>query len=466
MNDTITSPPSESLAVQKRSRAILIALLFPTMAIILSGSMFAVALPTVRDEFGITADVAAWLTIAFSLPFMGLMPLFGRLGDDLGRARLLIAGVIIFVVGAILAAVADSLILIFIGRVIQGAGSAGITPLSLAIISQRYSVQERGRALGTWNSIAPGTSVFAPSIGGFLVDSLGWRAIFIPAILVGIFAVLVVRWQIPTLRGKPNWPVLVHFDWGGVLLLSSTVLFLVLFVSSRPVTGVEPLQDWRLLAVLILSAGGFIVWERRHQQPLIDLRIFRRSAFRLASVSAGARMAMMSGIGFLLPLYLADNYGLNASSIGVLATAHSVALFVTIRFGSPLADRYSNRWLVTISLLSQVVVMGYLAILPAGRNLLWIVGGSIMHGLGAGLSLAALHRTALGEIPERQTGSAAGIYSMTRFAGSMMSTALAGVILQSGLDRGLSVIDAYQNVYWSLALIGLLGALVAFRMRE
>lgn len=466
MSDPIASQPEMSAAIRKRSRAILIALLFPTMAIILSGSMFGVALPTIRDEFAIPADVAAWLAIAFSLPFMGLMPLYGRLGDELGRARLLILGVVIFVAGSVLTANANSLIWIFVGRVIQGAGSAGVTPLSLAIIAQRYSVQERGKALGTWNSIAPGTSIFAPSIGGFLVDSLGWRSIFIPAILVGIVAALVVRWQIPTLRGRPNWSFLIRFDWGGVTLLSSSVIFLVLFVSSRPVTGVEPLRDWRLLLGLLFSTAAFIYWERRHRQPLIDLHIFQGRAFRLASLSASVRMAMMSGIGFLIPLYLADNYALSASTIGLLATAHSVALFITIRFGSPLADRWSNRWLVTLSILAQTAVMTYFALLPGERPLLWIVAGTVTHGLGAGLSLAALHRTALGEIPASQTGSAAGVYSMTRFAGSMLSTALAGVILQNGLDRGLSVIESYQGVYYSLAAIGLLGALIASRLPD
>jgi len=232
------------------------------------------------------------------------------------------------------------------------------------------------------------------------------------------------------------------------------------------VTGIEALQDWRLLIGLLLSAASFVAWERRQRHPLIDLHIFQGRAFRLASLSASMRMAMMSGIGFLLPLYLADNYAMSASLIGVLATTHSVALFVSIRFGSPLADRWSNRWLVTLSLLTQAAIMSYFALLPGERSLLWIVAGTLTHGLGSGMSLAALHRTALGEIPASQTGAAAGIYSMTRFAGSMLSTALAGVILQNGLDKGLSHIDAYQTVYWSLAGIGLLGALIASRLKE
>ena len=149
----------------------------------------------------------------------------------------------------------------------------------------------------------------------------------------------------------------------------------------------------------------------------------------------------------MLPLYLADIYGMTASAIGLLITAHAVSLFISIRFGSPLADRWSNRWLITFSLTVQMGVMAYFAFLPANLSLLWIIVAGIVHGLGAGLSLAALHRTALGSVKEEQTGAAAGIYSMTRFGGSMLATAMAGVILQNGLDRGLLTLQAYQYVY-------------------
>jgi EmrB/QacA subfamily drug resistance transporter len=464
----MSNPPSPQLptTIHKQSRAILIALLFPTLAIILNGSMFSVALPTIRDEFAMPADVAAWLTIAFTLPFMMFMPLYGRLGDKLGKSRLLLAGILLFGLGSILALVANSLLLLFIGRVVQGAGSAGVTPLSLAIIAERFSTEERGRALGTWNSIAPGTSIFAPFIGGFLVDSLGWRTIFIPIIFAALLAFIIVRWQIPALRDKPNWRVLRTFDWGGALLLNGTIIFLVLYVSSRPVTGIKALQDWRLLSGVLLFTAGFITWEQRHALPLVDFQILGNHSFRLASLLAGIRMAFMAGIVFLLPLYLDDIYNLTASQIGLLTTVHAIALFISIRWGGSLADHRSNRWLIAISLSLQATMMWYFAWLPGDLPLLWIIVGNVIHGFGAGLSLAPLHRTALSLIAPEQTGVAAGIYSMTRFGGSMLATALAGVILQNGLDRGLLALDAYQVVFSWLGGAGLFGIFLASRLRD
>jgi MFS family permease len=157
---------------------------------------------------------------------------------------------------------------------------------------------------------------------------------------------------------------------------------------------------------------------------------------------------------------------MSASSIGLLATVHSISQFFFIRSGGPLADRLPNRWLIVGGMGLQVLVMAYFALLPGNVSLLWVVVGSIANGLGAGISLAAMHRTALSDIPDRQTGSAAGTYSMTRFAGSLLSTAMAGVLLQNRLDAGVATLTAYQIVYASLAVVGVFGILLASRLRN
>jgi MFS family permease len=449
-----------------QSRAILIALLFPTMAIILDGSMFSVALPTIRDDFAIPPDIVAWLTIAFTLPFMMLMPLYGRLGDQLGKKRLVIFGVSILCIGSFIVLTANNLTMLFVGRMIQGIGSSGITPLSLAILSQRFSVEERGNALATWNAVAPATNIFAPSIAGFLTDNLGWRTIFLPVLLMGIFAFVMVQWKIPQTLEKPNWSILKTFDWTGVLLLAGTIIFLVFYLSSRPLTGVEPFRDFRFLAGFALFVVSFVLWEKRHQSPLIDLNILRTDGFLPASLGSGFRMAMMRGISFLIPLYLADVYDLSALRTGFVISVHSISLLIFIRVGGRLADRWSNRKLILLGLAIQMVVMGYFGLIPAGLSLVWIGLGVILHGLGAGLSLAAQHRTALRNIAEDKTGLAAGVYSMTRFSGSMLAVAIAGVILQTGRSFGLTDLVGYQLTYGFLVITGILGIIATFQLRK
>ena len=466
MSNRDSQSADNTASYQKQSRSILIALLFPTMAIILDGAMFSVALPTIRDNFAIPPDTVAWLTISFTLPFMMLMPLFGRLGDQLGKKRLVSLGVIILCIGSFTMLTANNLTMLFIGRMIQGVGSSGITPLSLAILSQRFSVEKRGNALATWNAVAPATSIFAPSIAGLLTDNLGWRTIFLPPLLVGLFAFAIVRWNIPQSRNKPDWAILKTFDWAGVLLLAGTIIFGVFYLSSRPLTGIEPFRDFRFLAGFALFSIGFVIWEIRHPDPLVDLKILRVEGFSPASLGAGFRMAMIRGISFLLPLYLADIYGLSALRIGLFISLHAIFQFIFIRVGGRLADKWPNRQLILLGLSIQTGVMAYYGLIPPNISFFWIGLGVMAHGVGTGFSLAALHRTALRNIAEDKTGIAAGVYSMTRFAGSMLAVAIAGVILQTGQAFGLSDLIGYQLGYGFLVIAGIFSLITTLQLRK
>ena len=449
------------------AKQMVIGLMVPMGMMILNLVMFNVALPTMRDTFALPADLTAWLVTAYMLPFVTLMPLYGRLGDGLGKRRLLLIGVSIFSVGTVITLLSTDLRFLIVGRVIQGMGAAGVNPLCIAIISERFPAGERGKALGTWNSVGPIAAVIAPLLGGFLIDNLGWRMIFAPVLLAAVAALLAVKVLVPPAERSFVQPgFLRKLDWGGLLLMGAAIMMLLFYLSSRPITGVEPLQDWRLLAFTILLFTGFIYWERRRANPFVALDIFKYRGFSRASIGAGIRMFTMSSIGFLVPLYLADIYGLNAVSIGIMIMFHAGALFATMRLGGQLADRWGSRWPVIAGSAVQTAMMIYFALLPGSIWLGWVVTGLIAHGLGAGLSLAAMHRAAMGRISPKQTGVAAGLYSMFRFGGTALGTALGGVILQYGLDQSLLTIQAYQLVFWFIAGVAFLGMIVGWGLRE
>lgn len=440
------------------SRTVLVSLMVPFMMVILNLTMFGLALPTLRDTFHLSAEVTAWLVTVYMLPFMITMPLYGRLGDELGKRRLFLAGIGIFLGGTLLSAVAGTLPLLLLGRAVQGVGAACVVPLSMAIISQVFPTQERGKALGTWNSVGPMTAIAAPFMAGLLIDHIGWRMIFVPILVAGLAAVWVVRGHVPTRRSRqPQATILRTFDWGGVALLGAAVTTLTFYLSSETITGVAALQDWRLLLATGLFFGGFFVWEQRQRIPYITLKIFADKTFSRASFSAATRMFVMSGNSFLVPLYLTDVHQLSAAATGVLLTLHAAALLMTMRVGGQLADRWNSRRPVLIGFFWQIVMMSFFAMLP-GSAALWIVAaGLVMHGLGAGLSLAPLHRASLGQIEPAQAGMAAGLYSLIRFAGTVLGPIMTGVALQYGLNQGLLPIAAYQMAYWLIAGVALLG---------
>lgn len=445
---------------------ILVGLIAPSIMTGMAHHMFNVALPAIRNDFAIDADVAAWVVMAYTLPFIAFMPLYGRMGDRLGNRLLLLLGVTIFSLGTLVILSAQSLPALLLGRVIQGAGSAGFVPLCLAIISRRFPPQRVGQVMGTWNSVIPLVGLSVPYLAGLLIDRWGWISIYPPLFLAGLGSFLLIRTFIPTRSGPPDLRFLRQFDWPGVLLLTAGLTSLLFFTASRPITGRPALRDPRLFLSMILCFGLFVVWERRRRRPYLNLQIFRNTPFTLSSVVAGLRMFLMSGISFLLPLYLADIHRSDASTIGLALALQAAALFLISRGGGEIADRWGSRIPIVLSMLGLILVMGGLALLPVDAPMALILGLSIAHGLIIGLSLAPLHRSAIHQVDAEEIGMAAGLYSMLRFAGQVLGTAVAGVLLQQGLAAGLPALSAYQNVFWLHTGIAVLGALLGLGIRE
>ncbi len=456
--------PSTDVA-GKSLRTILIGLMVPMGMTILNLQMFSVALPAIRDSFGIDADTVALLVTAYMLPFVLFTPVYGQLGDSLGKRRLFSIGIIIFSAGTVISLFSVTLGQLFIGRVLQGIGTAGVNPLCIAIITDLFPPSARGRALGTWSSTGPATSMVAPLVGGFFIDTWGWQSIFVPGIIASFVALYVVRGRVPRLRPPHQPGFLRRFDWLGLILLSGSIINFVIYLSSRPITGVEPLRDWRMLA---LAAGFFVTFmlrERRTSNPLVPLHLYRYTGFGRASIVAGIRMFLMSGVGLLLPLYLADIHGLSAASVGFVITFLAASLLVTVRIGGQLADKWDKRLPIITGLTTQAAAISVLALLPPTAPTWAIPPVLVVYGLGAGLSLAVLHRLAMDHVPHNESGTAAGLYSMGRFFGSIIGLTLIGVFLQQALNSRPEAV-AYQMTFWFAAGVAVLGVAVIWGVKD
>lgn len=448
------------------ARRILYSLMLPAMIMPVSGSMARVALPIIRDDFGIPADMTAWVAAAFMLPFMVLMPLYGRLSDVVGRRRLLLLGIAVFTIGTVITLMSTNLGWLLAGRAVQGIGGSGLMPLGMAFISAIFSTDSRGKALGTWSQVGPSAGFIGPLIAGVIIGIWGWRAAFFPPLLVGIAALLVVYYLIPSGLSTIEPGIFQRFDWPGVVLLAGAGTSFVFYLSSRPITGVAPLRDWRLLLLAVIFFALLVWWERRRPDSFIPLEVFHERVFLQASGTASMRMVTMAGLGFLVPLYVVDVHGLSASAVGVMLVINPGAMALMVRQGGKIADRWGSRLPVLVGLSVQISVALLLFFLP-GTAPVWTLGLILaFHGLGAGLMLAALHRAAMGDTEPEQMGSVAGMYSMLRFAGMVVGTTLAGVILQHFLDRGLPTLEAYQWSFLCMSVAGLTGIVIGASMQE
>jgi MFS family permease len=328
-------------------------------------------------------------------------------------------------------------------------------------------MKDQGNALGTWNSIGPIAYSAGPLTAGLIIDRLGWKNIFVPVLIIAALSLLAVAKGIRREEAHSHTlQFLKAFDWLGALFLFGGTTLFVLFLSSRTITGAAPLTDLRLLGPCLLFFCLFFVQERRHTRPLVSFSLFRQGDFAFASIGAAVRMFVMSAISFLVPLYLSDIKSISFTVIGIIFAGHSASIMITLRLGGRLGDIWTSRWPVVISNGIQVFSMILLALLPQSSPLGWFITGLTIHGVGAGLSLAALHRSALHGVSSQSTGIAAGLYGMTRYGGSMLGTAVAGILLRWGLARELLTIAAYQQVFWLLAGICVVGILFGLRLRK
>ncbi len=445
---------------------IVIALMFPASLMPMASSVLRVSSPLFREAFGLTSESVAWLSMSFSIPFMVLTPVYCRLSEIVGRRRLIMAGCALFLVGVLTSMFSSRFSVLLLGQGIQGFGVAGMTPLGMAYISAIFPRHERGKALGTWSSVGPTVAFLGPFLAGLILSFWSWRFTFLLSLLVGILALAVVIFTIPAGYSNIKPEMWRRFDWVGVLLLACAVIAFFAFLSSRPITGIPPLQDWRL-ALLVILCLSLLFWrERTASSPFIELDLYRITSFRLASFGAAFRMITMGCTGLLMPLYLADLHDVQGAMLGVMLMINPAAMSVMVRFGGLLADRWGIRQPLLLGFSSQILVLLVLSRLSATVPL-WVLGGILaIHGLGVGTMLAALHRTALLDVQESQANIAAGMYSLTRFVGVAIGTTTAGVLYQQFSTWGFPVLQAYQSTFLAFiaaALIGLVFSLLMIR---
>ena len=443
-------------------------LMFPSMLMPMISTMSRVALPIIRDEFGLTADLTAWVSASFTLPFMLLMPVYGRLSDGVDPRRLILMGIVVFSTGTVLMMSSTSVASVMFGMAVLGLGVAGMMPLGMGLISSLFNEQERGRALGTWSSVGPSTGFVGPFIAGFVAAAWGWRPTYAPPLIVGIVAFVVIWTRVPS-RGMQRGETrayLRRFDWGGFVLLSVSLASFVFFLSSRPITGADPMTDVRLLVLAAIAFGAFWLWEKRRDLPFVTPQILTNLRFTSSSFCASTRMMAMGGLSFLIPLYLVDIHHLPPAQLGAMLVLNSGAMALVTRFGGDFADRWGTRIPASMGLLIQISVMVIFWTFGHETSL-WTVGATLaLHGIGAGLMLASLHRYVMGTIDDEHRGAAAGVYSMLRFVGAVIGTSLSGVVLQRHLDAGMTEMAAYQDTFLMLAVFPVAGVLVAQTLKE
>jgi EmrB/QacA subfamily drug resistance transporter len=389
-----------------------------------------VALPSIQRDLHASVSGLQWTIDAYTLVLASLLMLSGSTADRLGRRRIFQIGLVVFTLGSLLCSIAPSLGWLVAFRMVQAVGGSMLNPVAMSIITNTFTERaERARAIGVWGGVVGISLALGPVVGGVLVGSVGWRAIFWINIPVGIAAVVLCALFVPESRA----PRARRVDPVGQLLVIVTLASLTYGIIEGPENGWTSARILTCFGLALVAIAGLIGYERRRFEPLLNLQFFRSAPFSGATVIAVCAFAAFSGFLFLNTIYLQDVRGFSALKAG-LCTLPIAAMAIVF---SPLSGRIVGARGARLPLLVAGFAIAASGVMLTGLTLTtslgWLIAAYAVFGFGFAAVNAPITNTAVSGMPTSQAGVAAGVASTSRQVGQSLGVALVGSVVTSGI---------------------------------
>ena len=405
----------------------LIVLAVSLLVISIGNTILNVALPTIQTELDASSSELQWIVDGYLLVYAGLLLAAGTLGDRFGRRRALVSGLSVFAVGSILAALSDSSTALIASRALMGVGAAGIMPTTLSILTNIFPASERPKAIAIWSAVAGLGVAIGPISGGWLIEHLDWRYIFLFD-LPAVAACLIGAWMVVPESRDPERPKL---DVAGALLSIAGLSALVWGLIEAPERG------WTSAAILGAFAGGvailasFAVWERRVEQPMLDLSVFRNARFSGASASITFVYFSLMGVMYFMTTYLQSVLGHSPLEAGFLFLPIAAGLVVSAKSAVRLTAKLGTKVVVASGLLVVAATLALLTGLDLGTSdgALCVTLG--LMGAGMGLAIAPATESIMGSLPREKAGIGSAMNDVVREVGGTLGIAVLGSALAS-----------------------------------
>jgi EmrB/QacA subfamily drug resistance transporter len=413
--------------MSRRQRLTLVATILGSTVVFLDATVINVALPAISDDLDAGLAGQQWVVEAYLLTMVSLMLVGGSLGDQFGRRRMFVAGLVGFGATSALCAVAPSDEFLVGARALQGIAGALLVPGSLAIVAATFEGAERGKAVGTWTAWTGIATVLGPAGGGALIGLLSWRAIFwVNLPLIAVTVVLTLR----AVEESRDPDAFRGIDWAGIVLSAAGLGGPVFALIEQPTHGWSDPLVWVPLVGGIACFALFLLYEARARHPMLDLGLFRIRNFAIANLTTLAAYAGLIGGFFFVSLYLQQVVGYTPLEAGLATTPISILLFaLSPRFGR-LASGTGPRLPMTAGPI--VAGLGLLLTLRVDANadyLADVLPAVVVFGLGLAATVAPLTATVLDSVEERRVGIASGVNNgVSRVAGLLAIAVLGAVI--------------------------------------
>jgi EmrB/QacA subfamily drug resistance transporter len=429
------------------------------IVISLDNTILNVALPTLERELAASASQLQWIVDSYMLVFAGLLLTAGALGDRFGRKRALTFGLVVFGLGSLASAFAGSAETLIATRALMGVGGAFIMPSTLSIITAVFPPDERAKAIGAWAAVAGLGIAIGPVAGGFLLEHFAWGSIFLVNVPVVIAAVAAGRRLVPESRD----PAAPRLDLPGFALSIAGLVALVWAIIEAPSRGWTDGTTLASFALAALFLAGFVAWELRARQPMLDVRLFSNPRFSAASAAIALAFFSMFGSIFFLTQFLQSVLGYSALEAGLGTLPVAGGLMAASALSAPLAARLGTKLVVSAGMATVAAGLG----LVAGAEVYADVAlALVVLGAGIGLAMAPATDSIMGSLPLAKASVGSAVNDTTRTAGGALGVAVLGSILASGYRGDMeSAVAGLPDGPAALAQDSLAGALaVAERM--
>lgn len=448
------------------------------------------ALPKIIQDFGISVSSAGWIATAYILANAIFVPIWGKLGDTIGRKKVYILGFLIFILGSVLAGLSWNLGSMIVFRIIQAIAGSADYPTAMAIIAVTFPAgKERTQALGLWSASFAAAAVFGPLIGGPLIDNFSWRSVFLINLPVGIIGLVMALAYIKESVSEKKSAV---FDWWGAITLGVALSALVLVLDKGMDWGWTSLSSLVSYAVMLIFGLIFYRVEKNISEPIIDFKFFKIGTFVNTLLNNFVVfMGMMGGI-FLIPIFASTYLGLDATQTGLLFIPMAAMMMLSSPLGGSFAGKIQPRYIIALSTLVAAIGLYLFSFLDA-RSTPWnIIAPLSIMAFGLGFGMAQRTSLIASIVPEHEVGIASSVLALVRNIAGAFGIALFGTILSSATKNNIlnlshnSVLHsnnpqvvgqfitlitlkaqvlAYSTVFQISALIVLLGAALALLIK-
>ena len=411
----------------------------------LDSSTVTLALYPMSVDLHVTLSQIQWVMIAYMLVLTVLLPFFGKLGDIFSKNKLYSIGFLIFALGAFLSSAATSFNLLILYRCVEALGASIMLSNAQAIIATIFKGPRRGKALGLNGCFVAIGGVSGPAIGGILINSFSWHAIFYPSMIVGLLGFIFAKKYLPHHRDKEikNF----KFDYKGFIYFTVSLFALLLAISEGHEWGWSSINIIALGIITLIFGGLFYFRDHKINYPLINFSLFKIRPFTFGNIAVMmAYMAMFTN-SILLPFFLQEIQGYNPMITGLLILSYSLTLSVMAPIAGRMSGKYGSRYL-TLAGASVYCIALFLFVIFSKSAPMWqIVLASGIMGIGNGLFQSPSNNAIMTSVNKSELGIASGILALSRNLGNILGVAVTITLFETFRNIFLNNGNAYETAF-------------------